>query len=229
MKAFETLPQCALGSLIRFESRPKINAVGLRIIARELRCGGLGLRSELLHNLLSNAFLNGEDIAGGSIESFRPQVCARCGVDNLYDYSQPFAREANAAGEDGIHLELFADAGEVLLLSANARGRVPGDYAQIGNPREVVGQFPSETLAEISGVFAYREILKRQHCDATATARRRSGNARPFAQTEFRKVSALRQFNDDFIQAAFILEIFAELGSQPPGFDANDWIEGGFE
>src|SRR5215472_12018358 len=110
----------------------------LRALAR----GTLDLRlldpaSEGGHDRAGDLVLDLEQLADVAIVAFGPDMIARRGIDQLRRDAQPLDRFADAALDHISDAELAAETLHVDILTAVLKGRVPGDYEELTEPRQL--------------------------------------------------------------------------------------------
>ena len=79
---------------------------------------------------LHHCILDSEDIFQVPVVAFRPDVIARCGVDQLSGHPDPIAAPAHTSFDHVAHAELPADLGNVDRVSTKTKGGIARDHEQ---------------------------------------------------------------------------------------------------
>lgn len=109
--------------------------------------------------------LQHEHVVHLTVVALRPEVEAIACVNQLHGDAEPVARLSYAAFENCLHVELLADAPNVLRQPLELKGRCPRGHPQAGQGPQRVDQFVGDTLAQIVLVLLGTHVGKGQHGD----------------------------------------------------------------
>jgi hypothetical protein len=148
---------------------PKVILVGLDMVVGRLaarRFLALGEPDpELPRDRLGDLVLHREDILQLAIVPRGPEVVAVRHLDQLRGDPEPVPRLAHAALEDGAHLELAADLGDVFVFVLEGEGRGAGCDAQRFDLGQRVDDLFGDSVGEKLVLRVRAHIGKRQHRD----------------------------------------------------------------
>ena len=120
---------------------------------------------ELRHYLGGNLVLDGKDIIQRSVISFRPQVIAVLGLDQLDGNAHPVTGLAHGALQHVAHVELCTDLRDLHVLALVGERRGPCHHSQLRNLGQQVKQLLGESVREIFLLCIGTHVDERQHGD----------------------------------------------------------------
>jgi hypothetical protein len=110
-----------------------------------------------------DVILHRKDVVELPVETVRPSVVAGCHLNELHRHTQAIAGLANAALEQGLDVELFANAPDILALAAELKGRRTRGHAQTVDLRQRVDQLLGQPVTEELLVVRRTHVRERQH------------------------------------------------------------------
>jgi hypothetical protein len=139
--------------------------VGDRPAGRAYDLGGRDPLGQSRHDGLHHLVLDGENVLQVPVVALRPDVIARCGVDQLGGHPDTLAAAPHAAFDHVAHAELAADLRDVDRRAAKHEGGVAGDDEQQAEARQLGDDVLGDAVGEVVLLRVARHVGEGQHRD----------------------------------------------------------------